>query len=73
MDNKVTLGQLLDLLDKSRDDEECTIQIMKEGACMCSGITCWEGWKFLENRIIESMMALDTDCIAIWLEDPEDK
>ncbi len=73
MKDKVTLGQFLDLIDKSRDDEECTIHIMKEGACLCSGVTCWEGWKFLENRIVESIMAEDTNSFAIWLEDVEDK
>lgn len=72
MDNKVTLGQLLDILDKNRSDEECTIKIMKEGACMCRGITCWEGWKFLEDRIVESIMAEDTDCIVVWLEDSKE-
>ena len=68
MGNKVTFGQLLDLIDKQRNDDECTIKIMKEGACLCSGITCWEGWKFLEDKIVESIMAEDTDCFLIWLE-----
>ena len=72
MDNKVTFGQFLDLIDKNRDDEECTIKIMKEGAPICSGITCWEGWKFLEDRIVECIMAEDTDCFMIWLEDTKE-
>lgn len=71
MVDKVTFGQLLDLIDKNRDDEECTIKLMKEGAPICSGITCWEGWSFLENRIVESIMAEDTDCFLIWLEENE--
>lgn len=72
MDNKVTFGQFLDLIDKNRDDEDCTIKIMKEGAPICSGITCWEGWKFLEDRIVESVWAESTDCFMIWLEDTKE-
>jgi hypothetical protein len=72
MTAKVTLGQLLDLIDRQRD-EDCTIKIMKEGVCLCSGMTCWEGWKFLENRIVEFIEAEDTGCFAIWLEDLGDK
>ena len=66
---KVTFGQLLDLIDKQRNDDECIIKLMKEGACLCSGVACWEGWKFLENRTVESIMAEDTDCFLIWLEE----
>lgn len=69
MADKVTLGQLLDLIDKSRDSEDETIKIMKEGTCLCSGLLCWDGWKFLEDRVVESIMAEKQDCFLIWLED----
>jgi len=72
MSGKVTLGQLLDLIDKSRDSENETIKIMKEGVCLCSGLVCWEGWRFLENRIVESIMAEKHDCFLIWLEDKDE-
>lgn len=67
MTNKVTLGQLLDLLDKNRDSEDDQIKIMQEGACICTGLTCWEGWKFLENRIVECIAAEEQDVILVWL------
>ena len=71
MNSNVTLGQFLDLIDKTRSDEHCTIRIMQEGACLCSGMTCWEGWKFLENRVVDCVMAEDADCFAVWLKDSE--
>lgn len=71
MDSKVTLGQLLDLIDKPRESENDTIKIMQEGACVCSGKTCWDGWKYFEDRIITLLIAVDTDTFAVWFEDPE--
>ena len=67
--NKVTLGQLLDLIDKRRESETDTIKIMQEGICLFSGMTCWEGWRHFEKYTIELLIAENADTFAIWLED----
>ena len=68
MKNKVTLGQLLDLIDKTRSTEAETIQIMEEGTVVCKALVCWKDWKYLEHRIVDCIQADSDDVISVWLE-----
>ena len=70
---EITLGQLLDLIDKSRSSDDECIKIVKEGKCLCTGLVCWDGWKYLEDRVVEFLEAEDTDVYTVWLKDSEDK
>lgn len=65
---KVTVGQLLDLIDNSRESEEI-VHIMGDcGKVQCTAMVCskffWDG---IENRTVNSIQAKD-DVLEIWLD-----
>jgi hypothetical protein len=72
MNNGVTLGQFLDLIDKTRSSEEEVIQIMSEGVVVCKAFICWKDWKYLEHRFIGCIQADGTDVISVWLKPEHD-
>lgn len=65
---KVTVGQLLDLIDNNRESEEI-IHIMNDnGKAQCKAMVCSEIWDALEDRTVNSIQAED-DVLKIWLDD----
>ena len=64
---KVTLGQLLDLLDNSRVSEEI-VYIMYNEKAQCKAMVCSEIWDGLEDRTVNCIQAED-DVLKIWLDD----
>lgn len=64
---KVTVGQLLDLLDNSRESEEF-VHIMCDGKAQCKAMVCSEIWDGLEDRTVNCIQAED-DVLKIWLDD----
>ena len=66
--SKVTLGQILDLIDASRESEE-NIQLMDHnGEVEATAMVKSTIWEALENRTINSMQAMG-DTLQIWLDD----
>jgi len=64
--NKVTLGQILDLIDESRDSEEY-VEIMEDGKVAIRAMVCSWIWLEIEGREVNSIAARD-DVIQIWLD-----
>lgn len=65
---KVTVGQLLDLIDNDRESEEI-IHIMDDnGKVQCKAMVCSEIWDGLEDRTVNGIQA-EGDVIKIWLDD----
>ena len=79
MNNKksepVTLGQILDLIDKNRTakDEFIHIRDGEESRIVCSAAVCWEGWKYLEHRIVGCIQMDSADNLSVWLHDEPQK
>lgn len=66
--SKVTLGQILDLIDVNRESEEI-IQLMDHnGEVEATAMVKSTIWEALENRTINSMQAID-NALQIWLDD----
>ena len=65
---KVTVGQLLDLMDKNRESEEVVNIMDHNGNVQCKAMVCSEIWDGLEDRTVNSIQAED-DAINIWLDD----
>ncbi len=65
---KVTIGQLLDLLDISRDSEELVRIMDNNGKVQCEAMVCSEIWDGIEDRTVNSIQAED-DVLKIWLDD----
>lgn len=65
---KVTVGQLLDLLDNSRESEEIVHIMDHNGNVQCKAMVCSEIWDGLEDRTVNSIQA-EGDALEIWLGD----
>lgn len=65
---KVTVGQLLDLMDNNRESEEVVNIMDNNGNVQCKAMVCSEIWDGLEDRTVNSIQA-EGDALAIWLDD----
>lgn len=65
--SKVTLGQILDLMDNNRESESLVKLMDKDGNVEACAKVCSIVWNGLENRIVNSLQA-NCDNIEIWLE-----
>ena len=65
---KVTVGQLLDLMDKNRESEEVVNIMDNNGNVQCKAMVCSEIWDGLEDRTVNSIQVED-DALVIWLDD----
>lgn len=67
-DSKITLGQILDLIDNNRESEEMVEIMDHNGNVQCSAMVCSVIWKGIEDKTVNSMMAAG-NCLQIWLND----
>lgn len=65
---KVTVGQLLDLMDKNRESEEVVNIMDHNGNVQCKAMVCSEIWDGLEDRTVNSIQ-VEGDALVIWLDD----
>lgn len=65
---KVTVGQLLDLIDNSRESDEIVCVMGNNGKVQCRAMVCSEIWSGLEDRTVKSIQA-EGDALKIWLGD----
>lgn len=65
---KVTVGQLLDLIDKNRESEEVVNIMDHNGNVQCKAMVCSEIWDGLEDRTVNSIQ-VEGDALVIWLDD----
>ena len=65
---KVTVGQLLDLMDKNRESEEVVNIMDNNGNVQCKAMVCSEIWDGLEDRTVNSIQ-VEGDALVIWLDD----
>jgi hypothetical protein len=65
---KVTVGQLLDLIDNSRESEEIINIMDHNGNVQCKAMVCSEIWDGLEGRTVNSIQ-VEGDALVIWLDD----
>ena len=62
----ITLGEILDLLDPSRESCEL-VEIMNDnGEVQCRATVCSVIWNGIEDRIVENI-AVNNDCLRVWL------
>ena len=67
MENKVTLGQILDLIDDTRESDEI-VALMQDGEIEAKAIVRSEIWKALEKRTVNSIQAED-NILKVWLNE----
>jgi len=65
---KVTVGQLLDLIDNSRESEELVNVMDHNGKIQCTAMVCSEIWDELEDRTVNSI-EVQGRALGIWLDD----
>ena len=65
---KVTVGQLLDLFDNSRESDEIICVMGNNGKVQCRAMVCSEIWSGLEDRTVNSIEVQDR-ALGIWLDD----
>ena len=65
---KVTVGQLLDLIDNSRESDEIVCVMGNNGKVQCRAMVCSEIWSGLEDRTVNSIEVQDR-ALGIWLDD----
>jgi hypothetical protein len=65
---KVTVGQLLDLIDNNRESEEVVNIMDHNGNVQCKAMVCSEIWDGLEGRTVNSIQ-VEGDALVIWLDD----
>ena len=70
MSNKVTLGQLLDLIDNNRESEELVAIMDNNGQIQCRAMVCSVIWTGIENRTVNSIQA-DGELLKVWLDNCE--
>lgn len=68
MSDKVTLGQLLDLIDNNRESEEIVALMDKNGQVQCRAMVCSVIWNGIEDRTVNSIQSY-SDCLQVWLDD----
>lgn len=68
-DSGITLGQIIDLLDKNRENEDIVeIMDLDRNCVQCRAMTCSAVWKGIEDKTVNSMQA-EGNCLQIWLND----
>ena len=67
-DSGITLGQILDLIDNSRESEELVAIMDNNGGIQCKAMVCSVIWSGIEDRTVNSMQAAG-NCLQIWLND----
>jgi hypothetical protein len=65
---KVTVRQLLDLIDNNRESEEIVHIMDDNGKIQCKAMVSSEIWDALEDRTVNSIQA-EGDVLKIWLDD----
>lgn len=65
---KVTVGQLLDLIDNERESEELVYIMDCDGKVQCKAMVCSEIWDGIEGGTVNGIQA-EGDAIQIWLDD----
>lgn len=65
---KVTVGQLLDLIDSERESEEFVYIMGNNGEAECKAMVCSEIWNGIEGRTVNGIQA-EGDVLQIWLDD----
>ena len=65
---KITVGQLLDLIDNNRESEEIVHIMNNNGKVQCKAMVCSEIWDEIEDRTVNSIQAED-DVLKVWLDD----
>lgn len=65
---KVTVGQLLDLIDNSRESEELVYVRDHNGKIQCTAMVCSEIWDEFEDRTVNSI-EVQGRALGIWLGD----
>lgn len=63
---KITLGDLIDLIDKDRESEEEVAIMDFDGEVMRAKVR-WNGWKGIEDREVNSIEA-SRNTLLVWLE-----
>lgn len=66
MSERITMGQLLDLIDNSRESEEM-VCLMRDGQVQAKAMVCSEIWLALEERPVNSIQAED-NMLKVWLD-----
>ncbi len=66
--SKITIGQLLDLIDNDRESEEIVHIMDNNGKAQCKAMVCSEIWDGIEDRTVNGIHAED-DVLKIWLDD----
>ena len=67
---RITLGEILDLIDANRESEEKVCVVNANGQNEMCGMVCSDLWMPHEKRIVNSIEA-DADNLLVWLEDQE--
>lgn len=67
MKPKITLGQLLDLIDIDRETEEFVEILDHDGKPKMRAMVCSTIWNSIEDRLVNSIQA-DEFVIQVWLE-----
>lgn len=65
--SKITIGELLDLIDNNRESEEFVHIMDNNGNVQCRAMVCSEIWDGIEDRTVNSIQAED-DVLKIWLD-----
>ena len=68
MSDKVTVGQLLDLIDNNRESEELVAIMDNNGGIQCKAMVCSVIWSGIEDRTVNSIQA-DGELLKVWLDD----
>jgi hypothetical protein len=66
--NKVTVGQLLDLIDNTRESEDIIRVMDGYGGVEASIKICSSVWKGIEDKEVNSIR-INGNSLEIWLED----
>ena len=64
----ITLGQILDLIDNTRESEEMVEIMDHDGQVQCRAMVCSVVWQGIEYKTVNSM-GVSGDCLRIWLND----
>lgn len=68
MSDKVTLGQLLDLIDNNRESDEIVALMDNNGQVQCRAMVCSVIWNGIEDKTVNSIQSY-SDCLQVWLDD----
>lgn len=68
MSDKVTLRQILDLIDNSRESEEIVALMDCNGNIQCKAMVCSMIWQGIEDKTVNSIES-DGSVLRVWLDD----